>query len=501
MDEALLAIQNVSKNFVGVSALQSVSFSIGKGETHALLGENGAGKSTLIKIIAGVYRPSSGRILLRGNPCDFQSPFDAFCHGISVIHQETSLVSKLSVLQNIFLGNEPVKGTYIKRLDEKEMKSRWTELSRKIGVDFDPYQTVSSLSIAHQKMVEILKALAHDASLIIMDEPTDSLSSEEIEKLFRIMEDLKRQGITIIYITHFLDEVFRIADRVTILRDGRHILSKSIGELSKKEIVARMVGHSVATTIWTSESHRRSDTAALTVEGVSSGSRLRDVSLSAYYGEVLGITGVIGSGKTELARAIFGADRLTCGTIQVAGRMRKLTSPKKAVLSGIGMMPEDRKAHGLVLKHPTYKNMSLCSLTKLSSAGIINRRKEEASCGAYRQDLNIKVTDLNQSASSLSGGNQQKVVIAKWLMANPDIILMDEPTRGIDVGAKQEIFKIIRDLADQGKCVLFFSSEVPEIVQSCDRILIMRKGSIVREINTDEERNQQTIMQTMLQGD
>ena len=498
MSEPIIAIEELTKTFPGVCALDSVSFSIHKGSTHALLGENGAGKSTLIKILAGVYHATSGKLFIEGEQQSFQKPSEAFNAGIRVIHQETSLIPKATVLQNVFLGNEITYRKVFTLLNEKQMLVRFTQLCKQIGVEINPFIQVRDLSVAYQKIVEILKALAFDAHIIIMDEPTDSLFNEEVQRLFSIIDDLKKSGITIIYITHYLDEVFQIANYATILRDGKHVATQPVKTLTKQQIVSLMVGKKLDVPSVPIRTYNSTGQAAIEVRDLTIPNVLSDISFSAHYGEILGITGVIGAGKSELGRAIFGADSLYSGTIFLEGKEVQIKSPLHARKQGIGMVPENRKTEGLVLKHSVKKNMSLCSLDSVSTHGVLMMSKEEQSCNTYVKDLNIKIAGLQNTAFHLSGGNQQKVVIAKWLMSNPRILIMDEPTHGIDIGAKQEIFALIKRLADQGKCILYLSSEISEISQVCHRILVIHKGRLVKEVV--EERDQHTLLKTMIEG-
>lgn len=498
MDEPIIHIHELTKIFPGVRALDAVSFDIQRGTTHALLGENGAGKSTLIKILAGVYHATGGSLLIDAEPCAFHKPSDAFAKGIRVIHQETSLIPKATVLQNVFLGNEMTYRKVLTLLDEKKMLLRFKDLCKRIGVELDPFIQVRDLSVAYQKIVEILKALAFDAKIIIMDEPTDSLFNEEVERLFSIIQDLKKSGITIIYITHYLDEVFRIAQWATILRDGKHVATKPVSELDKDQIVSLMVGRRLQAASVPKRKHMTKDSPALEVRNLSIPKVLQNISFTANYGEVVGITGVIGAGKTELGRAIFGADSFASGEIFLAGNKVVIRNPGEASKLGLGMVPENRKTEGLVLKHSVKKNMSLCSLDLLNTNGVLRLREEEKVCTDYVRELNIKISGLQDSTVHLSGGNQQKVVIAKWLMNNPRVLILDEPTHGIDIGAKQEIFNLIQKLADQGKCILYLSSELSEISQVCHRILVIHKGRLVKEII--EDRDQQTLLRTMIEG-
>ncbi|MDY0304772.1 MAG: sugar ABC transporter ATP-binding protein [Sphaerochaeta sp.] len=498
MADAIIRIENLTKIFPGVRALNDVSLSIERGATHALLGENGAGKSTLIKILCGVYRATTGTLFINGHEENFQNPSSAFASGIRVIHQETSLIPKATALQNVFLGHEMTYRKGFTLLDERAMVKRFKELCNRIGVTIDPHVQVRDLSVAYQKVVEILKALAFDAQIIIMDEPTDSLFNEEVERLFRIIGDLKRSGITIIYITHYLDEVFKIADWATVLRDGEHVATRPIADLNKEEIVSLMVGKKLSVPTVPVRTFDDQGVPAIEIRNLSIPNVLTDISFSAHYGEVVGITGVIGAGKSELGRAIFGADVLRSGTILREGKEVSISSPQQAKSHGIGMIPENRKAEGLILKHSVKKNMSICSLDKLSRRGVLLTKREDELCSSFVKELNIKISSLQNVGFHLSGGNQQKVVIAKWLMNNPRVLIMDEPTHGIDIGAKQEIFALIRKLAAQGRCILYLSSEISEISQVCHRILVIHKGRLVREVV--EERDQHTLLKTMIEG-
>jgi ribose transport system ATP-binding protein len=492
--DIILKIQKLNKSFPGVKALDNIDFELYQGESHGLLGENGAGKSTLIKIISGVYRKDNGAIFLNGVSCDFHSPRDAFKKGVSVIHQETSLIPQLTVLQNIFLGIEETRfGLFAKR----KIEERYAEVSAKLGFHLPQDEQARNLSVAQQKMTEILKAMVHASSLIIMDEPTDSLTENEIRQLFKIIQDLKKNQVTILYITHYLEEVFQICDRLTVLRDGKKIDTRKIGEVTQKDIVKMMIGaeHPAILEKAVQQAEKKP---ALAVVNLSSDSVVKQVSFTAYQGEILGITGVIGSGKSELARMIFGADRPDAGEIRVAGQETKIKSPVQAIHHGIGMLPEDRKNFGLLLEHEVYKNISLPSLARFCKGGIIFKKLEFRTIEDIIKRLDIKITGPFQHAKFLSGGNQQKVVVGKWLVSNPRVLIMDEPTRGIDVGSKAEIYNIMRGLANSGTCIIFISSEVPEIVAVSDRILLMKKGRIFAEY--DRGVTQQEIIQKLLEG-
>lgn len=500
MSTPVLEIKAVEKQFPGVKALDRVSLSVAEGTIHAILGENGAGKSTLIKIVAGVYSKDAGEILLHGRPCRFTSPMDAFKQGLSVIHQETSLIPKLTVVQNVFLGIEHKRRRVVRTFDTKSMYAAYHGLCEKVGFHIPPDTRVEELSVAQQRIVEIIKALAHENRLIIMDEPTDSLTNTEIARLFEIIRDLKNKGVTTIYITHFLDEVFEIADSATILRDGALIATEPISGLTKETIISMMIGKRIEQQAHRARLSARTELQeALRVEHIRYKSRVIDVSFVAHYGEILGITGVIGAGKTELARVLFGAARPDAGLVAVDGLEVSIRHTWDAMEVGIGMLPENKKTQGLILKHETYKNVSLASLQSVMTGGMVDKHKEIRTAERLKTQLNIKVGDVATQAVYLSGGNQQKVVVAKWFLADPRIIIMDEPTRGIDVGAKQEIFRIMEHLAAEGKCIIFISSEVPEVIQVSSRILVMSKGRMIGEF--EEDREQERIVHLMLQGE
>jgi ribose transport system ATP-binding protein len=494
MMEMLLELRDVRKEFPGVRALDSVDMDVARGEVHGLLGENGAGKSTLVKVIAGVYRRDGGTMVFDGAQRNFTSPSEASAAGITVIHQETSLIPTLSVLQNVFLGIEPSRAGV---LDERRMRAEFDAVSQRLGFPLPAGRLARELRVAEQKMTEILKALVRKASLIIMDEPTDALADAEIAHLFRIIGDLRKDGITVLYITHYLGEVFRITDRITVLRDGRKVDTRATGEICTDDIVRMMIGQEIAEAGSERPAARRG-AEAIRAEGLSRGKAVTGVSFTAFHGEILGIVGVLGSGKTELARLLFGADTPDAGCIFIHGRPVRIASPREAVRLDIGMMPEDRKSHGLVLAHEVYKNITIAALRRFTRGIFVSgSRERQASDQAVRQ-LGIRIARPDQAVRDLSGGNQQKVVIAKWLVAEKRLLIMDEPTRGIDVGAKAEIHRIMRQLADQGACVIFISAEVPEILRVADRILVMRNGKAAAEFIRGA--SQEEIIQCMLKG-
>ena len=423
---ALLSLECVSKEFPGVRALDGIDMSVERGEVHGLLGENGAGKSTLVKVIAGVYRRDGGRLLFEGRERSFGSPAEASAAGITVIHQETSLIPTLSVIQNIFLGIEPVRHGVI---DERRMRSQFDGVCGKLGFSLPPHRLARELSVAEQKMTEIMKAMVRKASFIIMDEPTDALSDAEIAHLFSIIADLRRDMITVLYITHYLEEVFRITDRITVLRDGRKVDTRATAEIDRDDIVRMMIGQEVAETREDRAPARRG-TEALRVEGFSRARAVTGVSFTAFHGEILGITGVLGSGKTELARLLFGADLPDAGRMFVRGIPCRLRSPRDAVDRQIGMLPEDRKSHGLLLNHEVYTNITIAALPKFARWIFVSSAREREACKSAVQRLDIRMARPDQAVRDLSGGNQQKVVIAKWLVADKKVLIMDEPTRG-----------------------------------------------------------------------
>ncbi len=475
MIDDVLTIQNIDKSFFGVKVLDDISFDIKSGEIHALLGENGAGKSTLIKIITGVYHRDKGTILLNGEDCLFQSPSEAYNNGIGVIFQEASLIEELSVLENVFLGIEEKNKFSI--FDNKKMVSRYDVLCKRIGFRFEPETIVYNLTAAEKKLVEIMKCISRNSNLIIMDEPTDALTDKESKYLFSIIAELRKKNITIIYITHYLSEVFEIADRATVLKDGKFIGTVDVSNVSEEHIIKMMVGEDFQSSSVT-KSQKNHDEEILRVENLSFKNRVKNVSFSVFKGEILGITGVIGAGKTELAMTLFGGAKASSGSIYINNRKVIVSSPRKGKNLGIGLLPEDRKKVGLIQEHSVVSNCTLTSLKKHVSAGVISFKSEKTAAESIVEKMNVKLTSVYQDAKTLSGGNQQKVIIGKWLEADPDIIIMDEPTRGVDVGAKDAIYKIVQNLSDNGKTIIFISTEVSEIVGISDRIMILKKGHI-----------------------
>lgn len=476
--KSLLRMSHISKSFPGVQALRDVHLDVRKGEIHALMGENGAGKSTLMKILAGIYRPDSGTIELDGQEVVIDSPGRAISLGISIIHQELNLAPNLSVAENIVMGREPHRaGGW---LDVRVMENEARSVLEQIGATFSPSTIVSTLSIGQQQLVEIAKALSEHARILVMDEPTASLSERETQKLFEIIRTLRRQNIAIIYISHRMSEVYELADRVTVLRDGQYVGTLEGEQINAEELIRRMVGRSLAD-LYMHDTVEIGDV-VLEVRNLSDGHGIGPVSLALRRGEIVGLAGLIGAGRTELARLIFGADRATSGEIRVAGKPVRIRRPLDAIRAGIGLVPESRKEQGLFLQMAVQENIVINAMPNLSIGGFLNMRNIRLTARRQVNDLNIRLASLDQLVANLSGGNQQKVVLARWLTLSPAVLLLDEPTRGVDVGAKAEIYRIMSKLARAGVAILMISSELPEILGMSDRILVMREGKIAAEL-------------------
>lgn len=485
----LLKMEGIEKSFPGVRAVRDGRLELRAGECHALMGENGAGKSTLIKILAGAHHADAGRIRLNGEMVTISSPAAARTLGIAVIYQELNLIPTLSARENLFLGRERSRAGFLFSGAERREAAG---LFRRIGADIPPDTVCRDLTVAQQQCVEIAKALLEKAQIVVMDEPTAALTGREVENLFTIIRDLKRQGIGVLYVSHRLDEIFAICDRVTVMRDGQYIDSKPIGELDRRKLIELMVGRPLE-----AEFPARKATigeVCLDVKGLCRGKVVRDVSFQLRRGEVVGLTGLIGAGRTEVARMIFGADRPDSGDIVLKGKQLHLSSPHGAIDQGICLLTEDRKSQGLVLGLSVRENFGLPNLPMFSHLSFVNRRSEGKAFARYVKAIRIKVPHQEQLAKNLSGGNQQKVVLAKWLQHNADVILIDEPTRGIDVGAKAEIYGLINELAAEGKAVLMISSELPEVLGMSDRILVMSEGRLTGEFRDVASATQQRIM-------
>lgn len=484
-----LQLRNISKRFHTVQALDDVSVDIAGGEIHVVIGENGAGKSTLMKIVAGMYPPDAGSIALDGREVSLESPRDAIKHRISMIHQELLPVPYLTAAQNIFLGREPV--TRIKTIDHARLNRNAQELFDMIGIDIRPKQVMKSLSTAQVQLVEIAKAVSYQSRILIMDEPTSALSNKEIEKLYDLIFKLKDQGVAIVFISHKLDEVFRVADRITVLRDGSLVGTRPAGEVDKDSLISMMIGRDIHDIYY--KVPVKIGEPVLEVRGLTKVGLYQDVSFTLHKNEILGLSGLMGAGRTEVVESIFGLRRPDSGRILVNGREVAIRNPSDAQRNGIALIPEDRKLLGLNLKDTTGFNVSICNIRDFVRLGVVNRRIENKAVDRMIGELSIKVSSRRTPVVSLSGGNQQKVVLAKWLLTLPDILIMDEPTRGIDIGAKAEIYKLITLMAQNGKSVIMVSSELPEIIGMSDRVVVLCEGKITGVL-AGERINQQDIM-------
>ncbi len=485
----LLSMHGIVKSFPGVRALCGVDLELGPGEVLALVGENGAGKSTLIKVLAGAHPPDAGSLHLYGQETRFTSPLDARQAGIAIIYQEFNLVPSLSAIDNIFLGQEPARAGFVRRGEERR---RVAELFARLGVAVDPDAPCRELTVAQQQLVEIARALAFDARIVVMDEPSATLTPQEVEGLFGIIRDLRTRGIGIIYVSHRLEEVFSIADQVLVLRDGEAIACRPIREVTREELIRLMVGRRLEEEF--PKRQVRIGPPRLVVRGLRRGRKVRDVSFEIRRGEVVGLTGLVGAGRTETARLIFGADRKEAGSIELDGRTLDIRTPRDAIRAGIALLTEDRKAQGLVLAQSVRDNFALPNLERFSFLGFVRRRAERQALARHIESLCIRLASAEQTARNLSGGNQQKVVLAKWLERNCEVLLFDEPTRGIDVGAKVEIYRLINDQAAAGKAILLISSELPEVLGMCDRILVMHEGRLTGEIADASRATQEEIL-------
>ncbi|MSR66074.1 MAG: sugar ABC transporter ATP-binding protein [Pedosphaera sp.] len=483
-------MRRVDKSFPGVNALRGVNLRLHSGEVLALLGENGAGKSTLMKVLGGAHRADAGDIEIDGRVSVFHSPADSRRAGIAVIHQEFNLIPALTAWENIFLGQEITRAGFLMPAEERR---RAAELFKRLGVEMALDLPCRQLTTAQQQIVEIAKALAFDARIIVMDEPSAALSHHEVARLFGIIRDLKSNGIGIIYISHRLDEISAIADRVTFLRDGVNVGESPIGELTRAVMIERMVGRELKDEF--PPRTAKIGGPRLEVQGLRKGRAVKGVSFTVRRGEILALTGLVGAGRTETVRLIFGADRREAGKIFIDGKPLDIRSPRDAIAAGMGLLTEDRKWQGLVLGHSARENFGLPNLSWLSTNGFVRMRREREEFGRYVETLKIKLPHLEQRAGHLSGGNQQKVVLAKWLARNCDVLIFDEPTRGIDVGAKYEIYRLMNELVMQGKAILMISSELPEVLGMADRILVMHEGRVTGEIADARSATQEQIMQ------
>ena len=490
MENVILTMKGIDKSFPGVHALDHVDFEVRAGEVHALMGENGAGKSTLMKVLTGIYAKDSGSIVYEGKECSFANPREAQEAGVVIVHQELNMVKDLTVAQNLFIGREPMKGICV---DDGKMIRESQKLFDMLEIDIDPKESMGNLTVGKQQMCEIAKAISHDAKIIIFDEPTAALTETEIEQLFKIIRDLRKKGLGIVYISHRMDEIKVITDRVTVMRDGTYVGTLITSESTKDDIVKMMVGRTIF-----EEPKQKSMVPAdapvvLKVEHLNAGRMVQDISFELHKGEILGFSGLMGAGRTETARALFGADIKDNGQIFVNGKEVFIKSPKDAVDNGIGYLSEDRKQFGIVLQKTIAENTTLASMKNYKKRGFIDKKKENEVAKKYVDELKTKTPGIEQMVMNLSGGNQQKVVIAKWLVRNCDILIFDEPTRGIDVGAKNEIYHLMNELVKQGKSIIMISSEMTEILRMSDRIIVMCEGKKTGEIAI-EEATQESIM-------
>ena len=491
--DTLVSLRGLSKSFAGVQALDKVSFELRAGEVHALMGENGAGKSTLMKVLAGIHARDAGEIEVEGRAVDVASPRAAQALGIGIVHQELNLMRHLSAAQNIFIGREPRRGLGL-FLDEERLNADARRLFARLNLDLDPRTLVADLTVARQQMVEIAKALSFDSKVLIMDEPTAALNAQEVADLFRVVRQLREEGVGIVYISHRMDELRQIADRVTVMRDGRTIATVAMADTDVAAIIHMMVGRALEENLRGAPPDTARNEVALEVRGLRRGGAIRDVSFSVRKGEILGFAGLMGAGRTEVARAVFGADAIDGGEIRVHGRAVRIRTPRDAVAAGIGYLSEDRKQFGLATAMDVQANIAMTSMSRLLRLGVfIDAPAIARTADGYVRQLGIRTPSVAQPVKLLSGGNQQKVVIAKWLLRDCDILFFDEPTRGIDVGAKAEIHKLIDALAAQGKAIVVISSELPEILRLSHRVLVMCEGRVTGEQDA-RDATQESIM-------
>ena len=490
MGEVILTMTDSDKSFPGVHALDHVNLELKKGEVHALMGENGAGKSTLMKVLTGIYKKDSGSIVYEGKEVEFKNPREAQDAGIVIVHQELNMLNHLTVAQNIFIGREFMNG---KLINDAKMNQAARELFEQLHIDINPKEKMGDLTVGKQQMCEIAKAISHKAKVIIFDEPTAALTESEIEALFKIIRDLKAQGLGIVYISHRMDEIKMITDRVTVMRDGGYVGTLITAESTKDDIINMMVGRVIYEDPKTESTVKPDAPVVLKVEHLNAGRMVQDVSFELHKGEILGFSGLMGAGRTETARALFGADPKDSGDIYVNGKKVDIKSPVDAVKCGIGYLSEDRKRYGIVVGKSVAENSTMADLDEFMSGIFINKKKEAEVAQKYVDLLKTKTPGVDQLVVNLSGGNQQKVVIAKWLVRNCDILIFDEPTRGIDVGAKSEIYQLMNQLAEEGKSIIMISSEMTEILRMSDRIIVMCEGKVTGEIDIAEA-TQENIM-------
>lgn len=490
MGEVILTMKDIDKSFPGVHALDHVNFEVKRGEVHALMGENGAGKSTLMKVLTGIYTKDSGTITYEGKDIEFHNTREAQDAGVVIVHQELNMLGHLTVAQNIFIGREFKKGV---KIDDKKMNEEAAKLFKRLNIDIDPTETMADLTVGKQQMCEIAKAISHEAKVIIFDEPSAALTEAEIEELFKIIRDLREQNLGIVYISHRMDEIKVITDRVTVMRDGTYVGTLITNECTKDDIINMMVGRVIYEDPKTESTVSKDAPVVLKVEHLNAGRMVQDVSFELRKGEILGFSGLMGAGRTETARAIFGADPKESGDIYINGEKVTINNPQDAVACGIGYLSEDRKRYGIVVQKTVAENSTMACLQNYMSGIFINKKAEKKVAQEYVDSLATKTPSVDQLVVNLSGGNQQKVVIAKWLINDCDILIFDEPTRGIDVGAKNEIYKLMNKLASEGKSIIMISSEMTEILRMSDRIVVMCEGRKTGEVRI-EEATQEVIM-------
>ncbi len=490
---ALIRFEGIVKIFPGVQALQGISLEVRQGSCHALMGENGAGKSTLGKILAGLHRPDHGRIFIGGRAVDFRCPRDASLAGISIVHQELAFCENLSVAENLCLGNLPTRAGVLSR---RQMHSRAKRALAAIGANLDVGTVMAELSVGRQQLVQIAGALAGGARIIIFDEPTSSLSQVESQRLFEVIKSLPARGITSIYISHRIEEIFELCDTITVLRDGCMVATRSTAEITQQQLVEMMIGRSVNAVFHHASKGAKCRSELLRVENLCSPGKYAQVSFTVNAGEIVGLAGLVGAGRTEIAQAIFGLDPLATGDVLINGNKAQIRSPSEAMQHRIGLVPEDRKRCGLVVSMSARENISLAILRKIANFGWIRRKTEKALSHTYFNRLNVRAPDIDTVVGSLSGGNQQKLVIGRWLAADCRLLIMDEPTRGVDIGAKSEIHALIDQMAQRGSGILLISSELSEIVNLSDRVLVMRDGHLVGELSHSQA-NQSRILKLM----
>ena len=490
MGDVILTMKGIDKSFPGVHALDHVDLEVRRGEVHALMGENGAGKSTLMKVLTGIYSKDEGTITFEGKEVEFTNPREAQDAGIVIVHQELNMLGHLTVAQNIFIGREFMKGKFI---DDKKMNEEARKLFDQLGIDIDPTETMSRLTVGKQQMCEIAKAISHDAKVIIFDEPSAALTEAEIEELFKIIRDLRERQLGIVYISHRMDEIKVITDRVTVMRDGGYVGTLITKDCTKEDIINMMVGRVIYEDPKTESQVAKDAPVVLKVEHLNAGRMVQDVSFELHKGEILGFSGLMGAGRTETMRALFGADPKQSGDIYINGEKVDIKTPKDAVSHGIGYLSEDRKRFGIIVDKTVAENSTMASLDEYMKGLFIDKKKEKEVAQKYVDILKTKTPGVDQLVVNLSGGNQQKVVIAKWLVRNCDILIFDEPTRGIDVGAKSEIYHLMNELVAEGKSIIMVSSEMTEILRMSDRIVIMCEGRKTGELGI-EEATQERIM-------